>query len=72
MASGSRLHHPPPTRSSTAQLAARLGVRNMAVVRWEAGRNRPRARVLRRLAMLFDLPYDVLAALAAYSIDPDD
>jgi transcriptional regulator with XRE-family HTH domain len=54
---------------SVAQLAARLGVHDTLVTRWEAGHVRPWPHFLRRLALLFDLPYADLAALAEYPVD---
>lgn len=43
------------------ELAAAIGVNHMSVYHWEAGRNEPSARQLRRLADLFGVPMEGVA-----------
>ena len=69
---GQRLTAARATRDWTVlRLAAHLHVQSLTVQRWERGWSRPHRHMLRRLAMLLDIPYEELAALAGYAVDED-
>ena len=48
------------SRMSQSELAAKLGVTNKAVSKWETGKAKPVTNTLKKLSVIFNIPVDKL------------